>query len=81
MSKREIAVMPDRGSIFDPVFFSGDLETGEVLCVPGADWYGLDLFQQFAPGMKGLWGMLPLPTWRDKDGKLGPRTATLPGKG
>ena len=81
MSKREIAVMPDRGSIFDPVFFSGDLETGEVLCVPGADWYGLDLFQQFAPGMKGLWGMLPLPTWRDKDGKLGPRTATFAGQG
>ena len=23
MSKREIAVMPDRGSIFDPVFFGG----------------------------------------------------------
>ena len=81
LSKSEIAVMPDRGSIFDPVFFSGDLETGEVLCVPGADWYGLDLFQQFAPDMKGLWGMLPLPTWRDKDGKLGPRTATFAGQG
>lgn len=81
LSKSEIAVMPDRGSIFDPVFFSGDLETGEVLCVPGADWYGLDLFQQFAPGMKGMWGMLPLPTWRGKDGKLGPRTATFAGQG
>jgi arabinosaccharide transport system substrate-binding protein len=81
LAKSEIAVMPDRGSIFDPVFFSGDLETGEVLCVPGADWYGLDLFQQFAPDMKGMWGMLPLPTWRDKDGKLGPRTATFAGQG
>ena len=81
MSQSQVAVMPDRGSIFDPVFFSGDLETGEVLCVAGADWYGLDLFQQFAPGMEGLWGMMPLPTWRDKDGKLGPRTATFAGQG
>ena len=81
MSQAQIAVMPDRGSIFDPVFFSGDLETGEVLCVAGADWYGLDLFQQFAPGMEGLWGMMPLPTWKGKDGKLGPRTATFAGQG
>ena len=61
MADKQIGVMPDRGSIFDPVFFSGDLEMGEVLCVIGADWYGLDLFQQFAPGMEGMWGMLPLP--------------------
>ena len=81
MSAAQITVMPDRGSIFDPVFFSGDLETGEVLCVPGADWYGLDLFQQFAPGMQGLWGMMPLPTWRNEDGELGPRTATFAGQG
>jgi arabinosaccharide transport system substrate-binding protein len=60
MAEKQIAVMPDRGSIFDPVFFSGDLEMGEVLCVIGADWYGLDLFQQFAPGMEGMWGMLAL---------------------
>ena len=81
MSAAQITVMPDRGSIFDPVFFSGDLETGEVLCVPGADWYGLDLFQQFAPGMKGLWGMMPLPTSRNEKGELGPRTATFAGQG
>lgn len=81
MAEKQIAVMPDRGSIFDPVFFSGDLEMGEVLCVIGADWYGLDLFQQFAPGMEGMWGMLPLPTWRKADGTLGPRTATFAGQG
>ena len=81
MSASQVAVMPDRGSIFDPVFFSGDLETGEVLCVPGADWYGLDLFQQFAPAMEGLWGMMPLPTWRNEKGELGPRTATFAGQG
>ena len=81
MAQKQIAVMPDRGSIFDPVFFSGDLEMGEVLCVIGADWYGLDLFQQFAPGMEGMWGMLPLPTWKKADGKLGPRTASFAGQG
>jgi arabinosaccharide transport system substrate-binding protein len=81
MAEKQIAVLPDRGSIFDPVFFSGDLEMGEVLCVIGADWYGLDLFQQFAPGMEGLWGMLPLPTWKKADGSLGPRTATFAGQG
>ena len=81
MSQSQVAVMPDRGSIFDPVFFSGDLETGEVLCVAGADWYGLDLFQQFAPGMEGIWGMMPLPTWEKADGSLGPRTATFAGQG
>ena len=81
MAEKQIAVLPDRGSIFDPVFFSGDLEMGEVLCVIGADWYGLDLFQQFAPGMKGMWGMLPLPTWKTPDGSLGPRTATFAGQG
>jgi len=81
MSQAQVAVMPDRGSIFDPVFFSGDLETGEVLCVAGADWYGLDLFQQFAPGMEGMWGMMPLPTWEKADGTLGPRTATFAGQG
>ena len=81
MSQAQIAVMPDRGSIFDPVFFSGDLENGEVLCVAGADWYGLDLFQQFAPAMQGAWGMMPLPTWRKKNGELGPRTATFAGQG
>lgn len=81
MAEKQIAVLPDRGSIFDPVFFSGDLEMGEVLCVIGADWYGLDLFQQFAPGMEGMWGMMPLPTWRKPDGSLGPRTATFAGQG
>jgi len=81
MSEAQITVMPDRGSVFDPVFFSGDLETGEVLCVAGADWYGLDLFQQFAPGMEGIWGMMPLPAWVDENGEVGPRTATFAGQG
>ena len=31
--------------------------------------------------MEGLWGLMPLPTWRGEDGKLGPRTATFAGQG
>ncbi len=80
LSKKEIALMPDRGTIFDPVFFSGDVDSGEILCVPGADWYGLDLIQQFAPHMKGEWGFMPLPAW-EEDGKTGPRTSTFAGQG
>ena len=80
LAKKEIALMPDRGTIFDPVFFSGDIESGEVLCVPGADCYGLDLIQQFAPHMKGEWGFMPLPAW-EEDGKTGPRTSTFAGQG
>ena len=80
LSKKEIALMPDRGTIFDPVFFSGDIESGEVLCVVGADWYGLDLIQQFTPHMKGEWGFMPLPAWEEK-GKRGPRTSTFAGQG
>ncbi|MBT3470052.1 MAG: extracellular solute-binding protein [Opitutae bacterium] len=80
LSKKEIALMPDRGTIFDPVFFSGDVESGEILCVPGADWYGLDLIQQFSPHMKGEWGFMPLPAWVQK-GKPGPRTSTFAGQG
>ena len=72
LSKREIALLPDRGTIFDPVFFSGDVESGEILCVPGADWYGLDLIQQFTPHMKGQWGFMPLPAW-EQEGKVGAR--------
>ena len=50
MSQAQIAVMPDRASIFDPVFFSGDLETGEVLCVVVR--IGLDLFNNSHPAWK-----------------------------
>ena len=79
MSASQVAVMPDRGSIFDPVFFGGDLET-EVLCVPGADWYGLDLFQR-CTSHGGTMGDDAIPTWRNEKGELGPRTATFAGQG
>ena len=81
MQDKHIAVLPDRASIFDPVFFSGDLSNGEVFCVIGADWYGLDMIQQFSSDLAGKWGVMPLPAWKDKIGKLGPRTSTFAGQG
>lgn len=81
MQDKHIAVLPDRASIFDPVFFSGDLSNGEVFCVIGADWYGLDMIQQFSSDLAGKWGVMPLPAWKDKSGKLGPRTSTFAGQG
>lgn len=79
--EKGIAVLPDRASIFDPVFFSGTVETGDILCLIGADWYGLDMLQQFTPDLKGKWGVMPLPAWKKADGSLGPRTSTFAGQG
>jgi lactose/L-arabinose transport system substrate-binding protein len=79
LSSEGIAIMPDRGTIFDPVFFSGDIENGEVMCVLGADWYGLDMIQQFCSHLSGEWGILPLPVW-DED-KVKRPTSTFSGQG
>ena len=48
-----IGLIPERASIFDPVFFSSMVNYGEVLTMIGADWYGLDMIQQFSPELKG----------------------------
>lgn len=76
-----IGVLPDRASIFDPVFFNSSVSSGEILCVIGADWYGLDMLQQFTPDLKGQWGVMPLPAWLKKDGSLSRRTSTFAGQG
>ena len=76
----KIAVLPDRGTIFDPVF-SGDVENNEVLAVVGADWYGLDMIQSFCPALEGKWGVTPLPQWDDKKTKKSYASATFAGQG
>ena len=81
LQAKRIGVVPDRGSIFDPVFFNGDIANGEVFCVIGGDWYGLDMIQQFSSDLKGDWGVMPLPAWRRDDGSLGRRTSTFAGQG
>ncbi len=79
LSEEGIGLIPDRGTIFDPVFFNGDIENGEVLSVIGADWYGLDMIQQFCSHLSGKWGILPLPTWDDD--KEQRATSTFSGQG
>ena len=76
-----IGVLPDRASIFDPVFFNSAVSSGEILSIIGADWYGLDMLQQFTPELKGKWGVMPLPAWVRKDGSLSARTSTFAGQG
>jgi ABC-type glycerol-3-phosphate transport system substrate-binding protein len=72
-----IFMQPSRGSVFDPVFFNGPVANDEIICIPGADWFGLDMLQQFLPHQEGKWGIMPLPTF--KGSKL--RTATFAGQG
>lgn len=81
LQKDGIGVQPERGSIFDPLFFSSAVASGQVLCVIGADWYGLDMIQQFTPELKGKWGVMPLPAWKTESGALSRRTSTFAGQG
>jgi len=76
ITKEGIAVLPERGSIFDPLFFSSQVANDEVLMIMGADWYGLDLMPQFAPELAGKWGIMPMPAWK----KGGPRTSCFAGQ-
>jgi len=76
-----VGMVPERASIFDPLFFNSAVQYGEVLTVVGADWYGLDMLQQFTPDLKGKWGAMPLPAWKLPDGRLSRRTSTFAGQG
>ncbi|GIT05304.1 MAG: hypothetical protein CM1200mP29_07150 [Verrucomicrobiota bacterium] len=73
--KSRVGMVPERASIFDPLFFNSAIQYGEVLTVVGADWYGLDMLQQFTPDLKGKWGAMPLPAWKLPDGRLSRRTS------
>ncbi len=74
--------MPDRSTIFDPVFFGGDVANNEIMAIMGADWYGLDMIQQFSPELEGEWGIMPLPAWTDEEGNPNSvRTSTFAGQG
>lgn len=81
LQTKRIGKSPDRGSIFDPVFFSGDIANEEVFTVIGGEWYGLDMIQQFSSDLKGKWGVAPLPAWQKGPNKFGPRTSTFAGQG
>ncbi len=82
LAEKRIGLMPDRSSIFDPVFFGGDVANNEIMAIMGADWYGLDMIQQFSSELEGEWGIMPLPVWTDDDGNANSvRTSTFAGQG
>ena len=82
LAKSQIGLMPDRSSIFDPVFFGGDVANNEIMAIIGADWYGLDMIQQFSSDLEGEWGIMPLPAWVDPvTKKQSVRTSTFAGQG
>jgi len=81
LKEKGIGMVPERASIYDPVFFSSSVSPGEVICLIGADWYGLDMLQQFTPELSGKWGVMPLPAWKDANGIPGRRTSTFAGQG
>jgi ABC-type glycerol-3-phosphate transport system substrate-binding protein len=71
-------LQPDRGSIFEPAFFAGDVAHDEAMAILGADWYGLDMIQGMAPDLAGKWKAAPLPAW---EGAPGRRTSVFAGEG
>jgi ABC-type glycerol-3-phosphate transport system substrate-binding protein len=82
LAKDGVAESPDRGSIFEPTFFGGDIINEEVAGIIGAGWYGLDMIQSFSPEeLEGKWRAMPLPAWKDKRSKSDRRTSTFSGQG
>ncbi len=82
LAQKRVGLMPDRASIFDPVFFGGDVANNEIVAIMGADWYGLDMIQQFSSELEGEWGIMPLPVWTDDEGNPNSaRTSTFAGQG
>ncbi|HEY6554050.1 MAG TPA: extracellular solute-binding protein [Vicinamibacteria bacterium] len=63
IAKEGVGLKPDRGTIFEPAFFAGDVANNETMAILGADWYGLDMIQGLAPATNGQWRAMPLPGW------------------
>jgi ABC-type glycerol-3-phosphate transport system substrate-binding protein len=77
-----VGLNPDRGNIFDPTFFSGDIANNEVLTIIGAGWYGLDMLRNFTPpDVRGEWRAMPLPVWDDAKSQSKRPTSTFAGQG
>jgi arabinooligosaccharide transport system substrate-binding protein len=79
IAKDGVGLKPDRGTIFEPAFFSGDVANDETMAVLGADWYGLDMIQGLAPETRGKWRAMPLPAWDATPGAR--RTSVFAGEG
>ena len=76
-----IGMMPGQGGIFSPQFFSTSVADNGVLAIMGADWYGLDILQNFDKDGKGKWRAMPLPVWTDSKSKGRRNTSSFSGQG
>jgi arabinosaccharide transport system substrate-binding protein len=81
LRKDGTGVMPDRGTIFEPSFFAGDVTANEIMGIIGADWYGLDMIQHMAPALSGHWRAMPLPAWTDAASRGKSTTSSFAGEG
>jgi ABC-type glycerol-3-phosphate transport system substrate-binding protein len=81
IGKERVGLVPDRGTIFEPAFFGGDVTNNETMAIMGADWYGLDMIQNFAPNLTGRWRAMPLPVWGDSTSKERRATSSFAGEG
>ena len=84
LNASRVGIQPDRGSIFEPVFFSGDIANAEVMAIIGADWYGLDMLKNLSPQLAGQWRAMPLPSWSARESTpqaKGRRTSAFSGQG
>jgi arabinosaccharide transport system substrate-binding protein len=76
-----IGMMPGQGGIFSPQFFSTSVADNGVLAIMGADWYGLDILQNFDKDGAGKWRAMPLPVWTDAKSKSKRNTSSFSGQG
>lgn len=77
-----VGVVPDRSTVFDPAFFTTDVANNEVMAIVGADWYGLDMIQNFSQDLSGKWGIMPMPAWNEvKQGAKPIRVSVFAGQG
>lgn len=76
-----IGILPDRGTMFEAEFFNAYVQTNGILGVIGADWYGLDMIQGFAPKHAGKWKAMPLPLWTDSVSRGKSPTSSFSGQG
>lgn len=81
LAREGAGLNPDRGTIFEPAFFGGDVSHDETMAVLGADWYGLDMIQGFVPALSGKWRAMPLPSWTDALSRGKRRTSSFSGEG
>jgi arabinosaccharide transport system substrate-binding protein len=81
IGKERVGLVPDRGTIFEPVFFGGDVMNNETMSIIGADWYGLDMIQNLAPRLSGQWRAMPLPVWGESAAGNRRATSSFAGEG